>query len=148
AIGWVVAMGLIHAAIYGNFRPLGTPFEGAVAVTYLAFQRHIFALGVAWICLTCITGYGGVVNELMSWRVWIPLSKLTYTGYLIHPMVMYYYHYNRRQLQYMRIFPELVFLFCAVLCVTIAASILVTLTFEIPMLHLEKIMFPRNKKNK
>ena len=29
-------------------------------------------------------GYGGVVNSFLSWSFWAPLSRLTYSCYLIH----------------------------------------------------------------
>ena len=32
--------------------------------------------------------FSGAVNSLLSWRAFIPLSRLTYSAYLIHPIVI------------------------------------------------------------
>jgi len=42
----------------------------------------------------------GFVNSLLSWSAFVPLSRLTYTAYLIHPMVMIWYYLNLNSLFY------------------------------------------------
>ena len=42
----------------------------------------------------------GPVNTLLSWSAIIPLSRLTYCAYLVHPIVMYTYYFSRRTLMY------------------------------------------------
>ena len=42
----------------------------------------------------------GWVNTLLSWKGIIPLSRLTYCAYLVHPIVMMTYYYSRRMLVY------------------------------------------------
>ena len=42
----------------------------------------------------------GPVNTLLSWRGIIPLSRLTYTAYLVHPIVMMTYYNSVRSLQH------------------------------------------------
>ena len=46
------------------------------------------------------TLYTGWINELMSWKPFIPLGRLTYMAYLVHPIVMLSYYMSRRQLTY------------------------------------------------
>ncbi len=38
----------------------------------------------------------GFVNQLLSWRPLIPLSRLTYMAYLIHPIIMLTYYLSRQ----------------------------------------------------
>lgn len=40
----------------------------------------------------------GPVNALLSWRAIIPLSRLTYCAYLVHPVIMYVYYFSQRTL--------------------------------------------------
>ena len=44
----------------------------------------------------------GFVNRFLSWNFFIPLSRLTYTLYLIHPLIIYAYTYGRMQLIYVQ----------------------------------------------
>ena len=36
----------------------------------------------------------GLVNKFLSWRVWIPLSRLTFGAYLLHPLVIFYFFWS------------------------------------------------------
>ena len=38
--------------------------------------------------------FTGPVNRLLSWSGLVPLSRLTYMAYLIHPIVMLYFNYS------------------------------------------------------
>ncbi|CAH1801608.1 unnamed protein product [Owenia fusiformis] len=148
-LGWVLSLGLIFAMVYGDWRcPSCTKIPAWLQIMFLSIQRQGTAIGVAWIIYACITGNGGFINTLLSWRGWIPLSRLCYTGYLIHPMINYYYNFSRMQQQYMRVWPEMVVAFGGVLTLTIGFSIVVTLLFEIPMLGIEKVIIPPPAKKK
>ena len=43
----------------------------------------------------------GFVNSLLSWKGFIPLSRLSYCAYLVHPAVIYYSLLSQRQPIYM-----------------------------------------------
>ncbi|XP_043488780.1 nose resistant to fluoxetine protein 6-like isoform X2 [Polistes fuscatus] len=58
------------------------------AAFYVALGRNVWAIGIAWILIACCTNNGGIVNRILSWNVWIPLSRLTYAVFLIHPLVI------------------------------------------------------------
>ena len=42
----------------------------------------------------------GWINELLSWRGFIPVSRLTYCAYLIHPVVMIVMSFSAHNLTY------------------------------------------------
>ena len=48
--------------------------------------------------LICMRGDGGVVNQLLSWRPWDTMAKLSYTAYLVHPVLIRIVLYNRLDL--------------------------------------------------
>ena len=43
----------------------------------------------------------GYVNTILSWPGIIPLSRLTYAAYLVHPIVVYYYNLTLNQTIFM-----------------------------------------------
>ncbi|KOB74995.1 putative conserved plasma membrane protein [Operophtera brumata] len=45
---------------------------------------------VAWVAISCCSGYGGLINSALSYRGFLPLSRLTYCAYLVHPTIMMY----------------------------------------------------------
>ncbi|GMR38073.1 hypothetical protein PMAYCL1PPCAC_08268, partial [Pristionchus mayeri] len=55
-----------------------------VLAMYSAFSRLVWALGLTAITIFCYYGYGGPINSFMSWHIWVPLGRLSYSGYLIH----------------------------------------------------------------
>lgn len=54
------------------------------------FSFHFVAWGFSlmWICLSCCWGLSKPINSFLSFNGFLPLSRLTYCSYLIHPTVM------------------------------------------------------------
>ncbi|CAL1277767.1 unnamed protein product, partial [Larinioides sclopetarius] len=94
-IGWIVASGLrltVQLGLYHqSLTPVGTGF-------YNSFSRTIFGLGVAWVIFVCVEGQADIVNRFLSWKPWIPLSRLTFCAYLVHPIVQTIYLNSMRTL--------------------------------------------------
>ena len=42
--------------------------------------------------------YSGFINKLLSWSGFVPLSRLTYAAYLVHPMVIEWFYNSRKSL--------------------------------------------------
>jgi len=40
----------------------------------------------------------GFVNSFLSWKAFIPLGRLTYCAYLVHPIIMYTYIADRKDM--------------------------------------------------
>ena len=57
------------------------------SVMYNCFSKTLWSLSLGWIIFSCHKGYGGLINNFLSWKVWMPISKLTYGAYLIHPVL-------------------------------------------------------------
>ena len=54
-----------------------------------ALSRNIWGVGTACLIFICHHDGGGFVNTLLSNKFWIPISKLTYSLYLVHPIIQY-----------------------------------------------------------
>ncbi|XP_053380236.1 nose resistant to fluoxetine protein 6-like [Mercenaria mercenaria] len=144
-LGWLVATGAALMVFYGLYTPDGSPKLGVdTPALYNATFRMAWGMCVAWVIFACTSGYGGPVNKFLSWRAIIPLSRLTYCAYLVHPLVLFTYYYSRRTL--MRWYDlELIYLFLGHLCVSYAAAFIISLAFESPMMGLEKVLVGRKK---
>lgn len=95
-IGWttaiLVTLGVLYAmapAINGNVP------NDYIAALYSATSRIVWSLSLAWITFASITGYGWVFNSFLSCKIWIPLSRLSYCAYLIHPIVIALFYGSR-----------------------------------------------------
>ena len=89
SIMWVIAAGCCFSVVYGLYNSFhGHTLTEAQNVAYLMFGRCAWAVGLALIVFACHNGYGWVVNDFLSMKFWIPLSRLTYTAYLVHPIIL------------------------------------------------------------
>ncbi|XP_048777960.2 nose resistant to fluoxetine protein 6-like [Ostrea edulis] len=149
-LGWVVAAASASAVLYGIYDTvkLDNPVELSKEVTalYNAVNRTVWGAAVCWVIFACATGNGGYINTLLSWKAFVPLSRLTYCAYLVHPLVMYVYYLNRNFPFYMTDL-DFVYIFLANLVVSYGMAFILSIAFESPFMGLEKVMFPsRGKK--
>lgn len=84
----------------------GEPIDLGYRAAYSALSKPAWGLALAWIIIvrawrldrviphitfqSCYYGYGGPINSFMSWSIWIPLGRLSYSSYLIHLMIVIY----------------------------------------------------------
>lgn len=80
-----------------DIRTLGS-WNALQNLLYITFSRPVWTLGVALLTYLCITDQGGVINTFLSCGVWDPIAKLTYSAYLIHPIIIRCVYCNRTQL--------------------------------------------------
>ena len=71
-------------------------FNETLAVFWASFSRVAWTMGVSWVIFACMKGYGGPVNTFLSWGLFAPLSRLTYTIYLIHMHIIFLFHYGAK----------------------------------------------------
>ena len=86
---WLIAAGCCLSTVYGLYDTWhGHELSQAENVSYFMFSRFTWAVGLALMVFACHNGYGWVINDFLSMKFWIPLSRLTYTAYLVHPIVL------------------------------------------------------------
>ena len=81
ALGWVVSTVLALVIIYGPFPYWDLENVEMATVAwhsrlYGALHRYVWGLVIAWIIFACVTGHGGVVNDFLSWKAFLPLGRL------------------------------------------------------------------------
>ena len=82
---------------YNTYNGLN-PMNKTSAILYGSFSRLIWAVSVSFIIYACVTSYGGFVNQILSWPIWIPLSKLSFCAYLIQFTIIYSFVYSQDHL--------------------------------------------------
>ena len=86
---WIIAIATCLIIVFGEYKTWnGNPFTKAENIMYYMFSRTGFSIGIALMIYACHNGFGGVIDKLLSWSFWVPLSKLNYLTYLVHPMVL------------------------------------------------------------
>ncbi|XP_046986287.1 nose resistant to fluoxetine protein 6-like [Schistocerca americana] len=84
AAGWALSMAVTFWLVHGLYGEL----SAGASAAYVALGHSAWALALAWVAIACCTGHGGVVNTVLSQRMLVPLSRLTYCAYLLHPVIM------------------------------------------------------------
>ncbi|XP_053384254.1 nose resistant to fluoxetine protein 6-like isoform X2 [Mercenaria mercenaria] len=147
-LGWFLAAVCCLSTLYGNFdsvRGKHIPSKEESAL-HNAVNPSVWALGVGWVVYACATGYGGIINSFLSWKLFVPLSRLTYISYLIHPVIMEIYYNSKRDPLYITDF-DVVYFFLGHLVLANAAAFVLSLVFESPFMSLEKAVFRRAKRH-
>ncbi|XP_066294090.1 nose resistant to fluoxetine protein 6-like isoform X1 [Branchiostoma lanceolatum] len=141
-LGWLAATGIGMGVVYGLYDHLteGVVLSRPVAVMYLTVHRTAWGVALAWVVFACVNGYGGIINTILSWKAWIPLSRLTYCAYLVHPIVIFIAYLDQREtpLHYSDI--ELMYYFVGHVVFSYAVAYVVSMMAEAPMRQLEKLV--------
>ncbi|KAK7095528.1 nose resistant to fluoxetine protein 6-like [Littorina saxatilis] len=144
-ICWCVAAACALAVLYGLYHTSqGHPMSLPVSALHNAVSRTVWGAAVAWVIFACVTGNGGFVNSILSWKALVPLSRLTYCIYLLHIMTLYGYLFSRDTVFYYSD-ANVVVLFLATLVACYMLSAVVSLAFEAPMMALEKVILNYKK---
>uniref|UniRef100_A0A0K2U1K4 Nose resistant-to-fluoxetine protein N-terminal domain-containing protein n=1 Tax=Lepeophtheirus salmonis TaxID=72036 RepID=A0A0K2U1K4_LEPSM len=93
AIGWILAIAVGYSCIYElhlNEHFLDNSYISIplpARIVYGSLHRLGWGLAVGWVIFACENGYGGIINEFLSWNFFKPWSKLTFLIYLTHMVV-------------------------------------------------------------
>ena len=88
-------------SLFGNWtnhEEGATPMTVSVYVTYFVLSRIAWPLAIAWIIFSCYKGLAPLVDSILSWRGFTFFAHMSYTTYLIHPMIMVYYMFAQQSL--------------------------------------------------
>ncbi|XP_012279116.2 O-acyltransferase like protein [Orussus abietinus] len=137
-IGWVLSLVTMASIVYGLY---GHNFGPILASIHTALSHSGWALCIAWIIFACVTGHGGLINSLLSWKYLYPLSRLTYCTYLIHPVIIRVLILAAETSSHLT--SSLVaILFFGIAITSYAVSLILSLLFEAPMVSMLRIIHP------
>ena len=83
---WIISLASLAAVIFANYPLMQTNSESTPLDygLYDALSRVIWSVALCYIIFACVHDYGGPVNWFLAHPFWQPLSKLSYSIYLIH----------------------------------------------------------------
>ena len=142
-IGWVVSTALAVTVLFSQYVYVhhgvkeGIPTQ--LAGAYNSMARTAFSISIAWVVFSCHYGYGWVANTILSWRLWLPLGRLTFSFYVMHMIVLQVLLSGTHVLFYMN-GQLIVMVVMSVLVVTLATAFVMTLCYELPIPGMERAM--------
>ncbi|XP_069123537.1 nose resistant to fluoxetine protein 6-like [Argopecten irradians] len=143
---WFLIAVLACVVVYGVYGPVnGSQWDNGIAALYNGVHRSVWGLCLCWVIFACVTGNGGIINDFLSWKLFVPLGRLSYCIYLTHVLVLFYYFQTMRHPFYGTNL-ESTYIFLGSLVLSILTAIVATLAFETPMMVIEKIVFRRDRK--
>lgn len=88
---WTLTAFTMFAVIVGSypFQQLDsklTPFDFGL---FEGLGRVIWATSICYIVFACHNGYGGPINSFLAHPFWRPISRLSYSIYLLHLPVIW-----------------------------------------------------------
>ncbi|XP_077994444.1 nose resistant to fluoxetine protein 6-like [Glandiceps talaboti] len=140
---WVIALSVLYG-LYGTQH--GHTLSRPVDVLYMTVCRLAWSVAIGWLTFACLTGNGGPINAILSWKAWIPISRLTYCAYLTHFYVILVYGMNQDRLINLSDLNQ-TYMYIAGLVIAYCISFVVSLMAEAPMMRLEKILLRKTKKS-
>lgn len=114
---------------------------------FMAFiDRILWSVCIVWFWFTCTTGRGGFLNRFLSWNGFVPLARISFGVYLIHLPFYNLMHRISRERRFYSHF-TLVSNCFLVLVWSYLLSYIQCVACELPVAHLEKLVFVRDPRN-
>ncbi|CAH1378595.1 unnamed protein product [Tenebrio molitor] len=139
---WIICLAGGLACVYAGHGTMVSEYNKWSHSLYIAFNRPAWALAISGIIFLCVAGYGGPVNVFLSAPVFQFLSKISYAIYLVHYeliLVRAASYKTEIMIEHFYVF----FNFWGDFMFSVALAILLCLTFESPMITIEKLLFNR-----
>lgn len=88
---WLISIILLIAVIFAPYEANKPNVEVGRIVTaiYYTFSNFSWVLGITWIVIACCKHPNNIINKFLSHRLWLPLSRLSFTVYLVHFQLQY-----------------------------------------------------------
>ncbi|XP_065158967.1 nose resistant to fluoxetine protein 6-like isoform X2 [Atheta coriaria] len=118
---------------------------GTVAI-YQSLSRPVFALCISWLIFACSKEYSGVINTVLTFKLYNFFSKIVFCMYLVHQPIMLFYTGEKRTPLYF-LNSSGIFEFAGYLIFSIFGAVIWTLCFEMPVIQLEKCFLKHRYNN-
>lgn len=82
----ISSLAILAAVIFSSakFYNQNREYSTLESATYGALNRAVWSIGIVGIIFVATCGSVPLLHEILSWKMWIPFSKLTYAAFIIH----------------------------------------------------------------
>ncbi|GAU88661.1 hypothetical protein RvY_01312 [Ramazzottius varieornatus] len=143
--GWALAltgMGLVVFGLLPGFN--GYPLSVDAAAAFNSLSHVVWAASLAWIFYSCITSSVKVVEHVLGWSAWIPISTMSYSVFLVSPIVISAYYLSRESTIHFSHYNAWI-LFLGNLAMCLIAGFVIYILVEAPMRSLTKHILTRRR---
>ena len=133
-----IFLGLTLYGLYPQWR--GHIPTKAENVIYIMFSRFAWSLGLGILVFACHYGFGGPINWFLSMKFWIPLSRISYNAYLVHPLILNVIFGSERKITYYQDYNLAVYAI-GMIVLSFGAAAVVSTFVEFPIGNLEQALF-------
>ncbi|XP_071959454.1 nose resistant to fluoxetine protein 6-like [Antedon mediterranea] len=146
--GWGLSVATMILVVFGLYPSHhGDPITVAANSIYEGLSRISWAIALAWVVFACFCGYGGWINKFLSFSAWVPLSRLVFTTYLVHPILMMVFFYSAFQpIHYS--YTMMCFYFFAFVLASFSIAGIVYILVELPFSNLVELFSKLKKSGK
>ncbi|XP_041453975.1 nose resistant to fluoxetine protein 6-like [Lytechinus variegatus] len=141
SLGWAVAVAVGMSCVYGLLGGYKGHLTLAGSMVYEMLSRFAWGVFLAWVVFACREGYGGWVNDILSWSFWLPLSRMTYSAYLLHPIIIFIFLGNTKNTMMASLWLQPTY-FVGYFVMSYGAAMVMAMFIEFPFANLEKIFLP------
>ncbi|VDP69833.1 unnamed protein product [Echinostoma caproni] len=139
-IGCLVASVLTLSVVYGVYGHLsGTaPMSNMTASIYAALSRISFTIGIGIVIYLCATSWTPVIRSILCFSAFRVLARLTFCAYILHPIIILFWHYSLKETINMD-YVYMTFVLFAVWSMSYLLAILFSAGTEIPVISFESL---------
>merc|ERR1712062_521419 len=140
-VGWTLSFNLAILIVYGKLpmeNNVDKYLNSAADTMYLMFDRYTWSCCILFVCFACQTGGAGFIGSFLEWDFWVIISKLSYSMYLLHPILMKIAYGSTFVVPWHLTFLEGLLMFFGYLVLAFTVSLLFYLGIEAPLMNLEK----------
>lgn len=114
-------------------------------VLYILIGRPAYAVALGWVVFACTSGNGGPVDKILSWRFFVPLSRITFCAYLVHPIMLQIYNLSRPQPFHFTTFMQMLRHTLEAIFVSYLVAFFFSLAFEKPFNKIDEMLLPSGR---
>ncbi|EPB69977.1 hypothetical protein ANCCEY_10922 [Ancylostoma ceylanicum] len=142
-LGWCMSTVLGLYSVFGLYEYARTgDISERWRALYVVAGRNSYALAVGWVAFACATGNGGPVGTFLSWKFFMPLSKITFCAYLLHPIMLQIYNFSRPQPFHFTTFFQMLQHTFEAIFVSYLLAFFFALAFEKPFTVFDEMLMP------
>ncbi|XP_037037502.1 O-acyltransferase like protein [Bradysia coprophila] len=134
---WFVSMATLSLCVFGIWNGSLDRIDTAF---YISLGHTAWGFALIWITLSCKWGLAQPINDFLSYPAFLPLSRLTYCTYLLHPITQVVTSFQMQgplHIRHLMVFT--IFLGNAV--ISYVCAFIASVMFEAPVVRILRVIF-------